>query len=144
MRTSLVRLAESVSARPLNLRETSAALLPPRPLYRRILRAHRFLPHEMRSLGDDYVKAEFRRHRDITNKVHIIGFLSQWKMYLDALPSGPDGEHFSGKKLDATVLEKMSAEQLGQLYELMNATKNVFNPSASQEKDEATEHPKSS
>jgi hypothetical protein len=26
-------------------------------LYRRILRAHRHLPVEMRSLGDDYVKA---------------------------------------------------------------------------------------
>lgn len=81
----------------------------------------------MRSLGDDYVKAgsnarstvrfnlliqcgaEFRRHKDITNKVHIIGFLSQWKMYLDELPSGPDAERFSGKKLDPTVLEKASS-----------------------------------
>ena len=26
-------------------------------LYRRLLRAHKFLPHEMRSLGDDYLKA---------------------------------------------------------------------------------------
>lgn len=29
---------------------------PPR-LYRRILRTHRYLPVEMRSIGDDYVKA---------------------------------------------------------------------------------------
>lgn len=96
-------------------------------LYRRILRAHRHLPYEMRSLGDDYVKAgnsvhsnaclksltshdvEFRRHKEITNKVHIIGFLSQWKVYLDELPSGPDAERFSGKKLDPTVLEKASS-----------------------------------
>ncbi|CCM02221.1 uncharacterized protein FIBRA_04301 [Fibroporia radiculosa] len=80
--------------------------------------------------GDDYVKAgsdafhsvhrlpyhtwasvncvlEFRRHKDVTNKVHVIGFLSQWKVYLDELPSGADTEHFSGKKLDPTVLEKV-------------------------------------
>ncbi|KAH9838470.1 ACN9-domain-containing protein [Rhodofomes roseus] len=144
MRTTLLRLAESVSSRPLNLRETSAALLPPTPLYRRILRAHRSLPPEMRSLGDDYVKAEFRRHKEVANKVHIIGFLSQWKMYLDELPSGPDAERFSGKKLDPTVLEKMSAEQLGQLYELMNATRNVYNPNAPPDEAAGVVPPKSS
>ncbi|KAI0636263.1 ACN9-domain-containing protein [Trametes polyzona] len=127
-RGTAVRLAESVSKHPLNLREASAALLPPLPLYRRILRAHRHLPHEMRSLGDDYVKAEFRRHKDITNKVHIIGFLSQWKMYLDQIPSGPEAKAFRGKPLDPTTLEKMSAEQLGQLYEVMHVTKDVWKP----------------
>ncbi|EJF64699.1 ACN9-domain-containing protein [Dichomitus squalens] len=128
-RASLVRLAKSVSTHPLNLREASAALLPPLPLYRRILRAHRNLPLEMRSLGDDYVKAEFRRHRETTNKVHIIGFLSQWKVYLDALPAGPEGgKAFRGKPLDPTTLEKMSAEQLGQLYEVMHVTKDVWKP----------------
>lgn len=76
MRTTISRLAESISKRPLNLREAGAVLLPPIPcvytqhayssklnhhhlrrLYRRILRVHRYLPVEMRSLGDDYVKA---------------------------------------------------------------------------------------
>jgi hypothetical protein len=94
-------------------------------LYRRILRAHRFLPAEMRSLGDDYVKSgnccktklvivqvvlissEFRRHRSATNHAHIMGFLTQWKVYLDQLPCGPEGENFSGKKLDPTVFEKV-------------------------------------
>ncbi|EPQ53983.1 ACN9-domain-containing protein [Gloeophyllum trabeum ATCC 11539] len=128
MRPTVVRLAESVTKRPLNIREAGASLLPPIPLYRRLLRAHRALPLEMRSLGDDYVKAEFRRHRSVTNPVHIIGFLSQWKIYLDELPSGTDAQNFSGKKLDPQLMEKMSAEQLGQLYELMHATKNVWNP----------------
>ncbi|GBE88543.1 ACN9-domain-containing protein [Sparassis latifolia] len=128
MHSTLVRLAESISKRPLNLQKTSAILLPPLPLYRRILRAHRSLPYEMRSLGDDYVRAEFRRHQEIENKVHVIGFLSQWKQYLDELPVGPEAKHFTGKKLDPTVLEKMSAEQLGQLYELMHATKDVWKP----------------
>ncbi|KAG6844692.1 hypothetical protein H0H87_004667 [Tephrocybe sp. NHM501043] len=128
MRHSVIRLAKSVSTKPLNLQEASATLFPPIPLYRRLLRAHRSLPKEMRSLGDDYVKAEFRRHQEVTNPVHIIGFLSQWKVYLDQLPRGPDAKNFAGKRLDPTVFEKMSSEQLGQLYELMHATKDVWKP----------------
>lgn len=127
----------------------------------------------MRSLGDTYVKegepilfamiggcdpsecfcAEFRRHQKIDNPLHIIGFLSQWKVYLDELPTGPEAQHFKGKKLDMTMLEKvcalllrlgafydliplsfihqMSSEQLGQLYELMQATKDVWKPDTS-------------
>lgn len=34
-------------------------------LLRRILRAHRLLPKEMRRLGDAYVVKEFRDHRDV-------------------------------------------------------------------------------
>ncbi|EIN08247.1 ACN9-domain-containing protein [Punctularia strigosozonata HHB-11173 SS5] len=142
MRSSLQRLAQSVTTRPLNLREASATLLPPKPLLRRLLRAHRLLPYEMRSLGDDYVKSEFRRHRTSDNPVHIIGFLSQWKMYLDQLPTGAeDAEHFSGKKMDPTVFEKMSNEQVGQLYELMHATKEIWKP-VEQLRNDAANHPK--
>ncbi|KAJ7760818.1 hypothetical protein DFH07DRAFT_815866 [Mycena maculata] len=126
MRASLCRLAESVSSQPLNLTEISAILLPPKPLYRRILRAHRSLAADLRFLGDGYVKAEFRRHQATTNPLYVIGFLSQWKMYLDSIPQGPDAKNFTGKKLDPTVYEKMSPEQIGQLYELMHATKDVW------------------
>jgi len=49
------------------------ALLPPIPLYRRLLRAHRkHLHREMRLLGDEYVKSEFRAHRNVENPVHIV------------------------------------------------------------------------
>ncbi|KAF8526205.1 hypothetical protein BU17DRAFT_82971 [Hysterangium stoloniferum] len=128
MRPTLMRLAGSVSTRPLNLREASSQLYPPIPLLRRLLRAHRNLPLEMRSLGDNYVKDEFRRHKDTNNPLHIIGFLSQWKMYLEALPTSKGSGTFTGKKLDTAVFEKMSAEQIGQLYELMHATKDVWKP----------------
>jgi Complex1_LYR-like len=88
---------------------------------------------------------EFRRHKGVTNPAHIIGFLSQWKMYMEVLPQDADARGFSGQKLDPTAIEKvsasqfqavfkqfqrreqMSAEQLGQLYELMHATKDVWN-----------------
>jgi Complex1_LYR-like len=46
------------------------------------LRAHRkYLPPAARVIGDDYVKAEFRRTKDIDNPVHIIGFLTQWQVF---------------------------------------------------------------
>ncbi|KAJ3932223.1 MAG: hypothetical protein NXY57DRAFT_135365 [Lentinula lateritia] len=131
MQRTCIRLASSVTTKPLALQEANAALLPPKPLFRQILRFHRNLPSEMRILGDDYVKAEFRRHRAVTNPVHIIGFLSQWKLYLEALPASKEGEMFVGEKLDPFLLEKMSSEQLGQLYELMQATKDVWKPSES-------------
>ena len=40
------------------------------------------------------------------NPVHIMGFLSQWKMYLDTLSVQPDGT-FRGKPLDPTAVEKV-------------------------------------
>lgn len=43
----------------------------------------------------------------MTNPVHIMGFLSQWKVYLDQLPRGSDGRDFAGKKLDPTLVEKV-------------------------------------
>jgi len=58
MRSSLVRLANAASSKvTLSLIEASAMLHPPIPLYRRLIRAHRNLPSDMRSLGDDYVKS---------------------------------------------------------------------------------------
>ena len=49
------------------------ALLPPLPLYRRLLRIHRRkLPREERLVGDEYVKAEFRKHQDVESPIHIV------------------------------------------------------------------------
>jgi len=128
MKSTWTRLAKSVTPKPLNVHHASASLLPPIPLYRALLRAHRALPFEMRSLGDNYVKSEFRRHKDVTNPVYIMGFLAQWKMYLDQLPAGPDAHAYKGKRLDPTIFEKMSSEQLAQLYEVMHVTKDVWKP----------------
>ncbi|KAL8910573.1 MAG: hypothetical protein Q9171_004155 [Xanthocarpia ochracea] len=94
------------------------ALLPPIPLYRRILRAHRkFLPSEMRLLGDEYVKSEFRSHRNVENPIHIVGFLNEWQRYAQEV----EGDTWHGTKLDTDKIDKMSDQQLGQLYELMQA-----------------------
>jgi hypothetical protein len=146
MRSTLLRLAESVTLKPLNLRETSATLLPPKPY----VVIHTQCKYSLLTTNSGCIVAcyahtvcsrlkcghwettmskqvssilcitqwllvpqcsiltwlhvpEFRRHRSTTNPVHIIGFLSQWKMYLDELPA----TNFSGKKLDPTVFEKV-------------------------------------
>ncbi|KAJ4348343.1 uncharacterized protein N0V89_009717 [Didymosphaeria variabile] len=98
-------------------RPAPMALLPPIPLYRRLLRAHRKLPREERTLGDLYVKAEFHAHKDIDNPVHIVGFLTEWQLYAQQLA----GDAWKGAKMDRSKVEKMSDQQIGQLYELMSA-----------------------
>ncbi|KAK8201595.1 hypothetical protein M8818_005849 [Zalaria obscura] len=120
MRVSLRLLASpsSVGSQSGGLKPVQMALLPPIPLYRRILRSHRkHLPSEMRVLGDEYVKSEFRAHRNIDNPVHIIGFLSEWQSYAQQI----EGNLWKGEKMDKTKIDKMSDQQIGQLYELMNA-----------------------
>ena len=56
-----------------------------------------------------YVIIEFRRHREVTNPAHVIGFLSQWKLYLEELPHDGDAKRFNGKKLDPTTFERVSS-----------------------------------
>lgn len=108
----LMASAQSSALKP------SMNLLPPIPLYRRLLRAHRkHLPPEMRILGDEYIKAEFRAHRNVDNPVHLVGFLSEWQLYAQKI----EGDAWIGEKLDQGKIAKMSDEQLAQLYELMKA-----------------------
>ena len=69
-----VRLLATAAGSTRSLKPAPLALLPPIPLYRRILRTHRkHLDPEMRILGDQYVKSEFRAHRAVENPVHIVG-----------------------------------------------------------------------
>jgi hypothetical protein len=137
--THLLRaVPSSIGTQSSGLKPPPLALLPPIPLYRRILRSHRkHLPHEMRVLGDEYVKKEFRLHRSTENPVHIVGFLSEWQGYAQQI----EGESWRGEKMDKGKIDKMSGEflriecvacfmeanvcgvdeQIGQMYELMNA-----------------------
>ncbi|EAT80356.1 hypothetical protein SNOG_11944 [Parastagonospora nodorum SN15] len=64
-----------------------------------------------------YVKAEFKAHKDIDNPVQIIGFLSEWQLYAQTL----QGDNWKGQKMDKGKIDKMSDQQIGQLYELMQA-----------------------
>jgi hypothetical protein len=84
----------------------AAALLAPLPLYRRILRSHRSLPVEMKSLGDTYVKDEFKKHKDVENPLQIVGFLTQWKIYLDGIEENM-ATGYKGQPLDVAKFEKV-------------------------------------
>jgi hypothetical protein len=75
--------------------------------------------------------SEFRRTKTTDNPIHIIGFLSQWKLYLDEVEASTAKEEgmepvWRGRKMNEDVFEKLSNEQAGQLYELMHATRNVW------------------
>ncbi|QLQ78714.1 hypothetical protein HG537_0B00630 [Torulaspora globosa] len=99
----------------------SQPLLPPLHLYRRILREHKNLPVLQRELGDNYVKNEFKLHKNTDNPLHIVGFLASWQDYLHLISKG---EWLEGT-LTSEVLEKLSPEQVVQLYELMKETQQV-------------------
>ncbi|KAI5361349.1 Putative succinate dehydrogenase assembly factor 3 [Septoria linicola] len=114
----LLATPSGIGAQSAGLKRVPPALLPPIPLYRRILRTHRkFLPKEMRVLGDEYVKAEFRAHQKIDNPVHIVGFLTEWQSYAQQI----EGDSWRGEIMDRGKVDKMSDEQVAQMYELMQA-----------------------
>jgi len=99
----------SIGTQSSGLRSPPPALLPPIPLYRRLLRSHRkHLTPELRVLGDEYIKSEFRAHRDTENPVHIVGFLSEWQRYAQMI----EGDSWRGEKMDKTKVDKMSGEYL--------------------------------
>ncbi|KAG5436925.1 hypothetical protein PCANB_001335 [Pneumocystis canis] len=90
------------------------------PLYRSILRAHRkYLPPDARFLGNKYVQQEFRLHKNIKNPIHLIGFIDSWKNYLKDVENCAWKEY----KLESIKLNKMTDDQLYQLYELIQAIK---------------------
>lgn len=71
----------------------------------------------MRVLGDEYIKAEFRLHRKVENRAHLIGFLSEWQLYAQKI----EGDSWVGEKIDEVKLQRMSDEQIHQLYDLLQA-----------------------
>lgn len=58
---------------------TSAHVSKVRSLYKRILVLHRFLPIDLKALGDQYVKDEFRRHKNAANE-EVKSFMKEWEV----------------------------------------------------------------
>jgi hypothetical protein len=147
MLPSAIRLAtHSASTLPLK-RPPPMNLLPPLPLYRRLLRLHRKkLNAEERIFGDTYLKAEFRRHKGIENPLHIVGFLQQWQTYgemldrkqmVDGGEVGDGTEWMKGSDEWAMegLLEKMNDQQIGQVWELFNAIQKRNEAAEAAERD---------
>lgn len=96
-----------------------------RSLYKRILVLHRFLPIDLRALGDQYVKDEFRRHKSASSD-EVKVFMTEWQNYKDTLQTQvleSAGDQLSsvkfGTHLPEENLRNFQEEQIGQLYELM-------------------------
>ncbi|XP_061443107.1 succinate dehydrogenase assembly factor 3, mitochondrial isoform X2 [Rhineura floridana] len=110
-----------------------------RTLYRKILQLHQAMPLELKALGDQYVKDEFRRHRSVGPE-EAEQFLQEWENYAAMLQqqasqnaqNSSHQPHF-GSPLSEEELNALRGEQVGQLQELMQeATKpkrqfNVLN-----------------
>ncbi|KAM8769976.1 succinate dehydrogenase assembly factor 3, mitochondrial [Rhynchonycteris naso] len=101
-----------------------------RALYRRILLLHRALPPDLKALGDQYVKDEFRRHKTVGSD-EARRFLQEWEAYAAVLwQQANENRQNSTEKgcfgiaLPEEKLNDFRDEQIGQLQELMQeATK---------------------
>ncbi|XP_055253563.1 succinate dehydrogenase assembly factor 3, mitochondrial-like [Moschus berezovskii] len=101
-----------------------------RASYRRILLLHRVLPPDLKDLGDQYVKDEFRSHKTTGSK-EAERFLQEWEAYAAVLRQqahenrqNPTEKACFGISLPEEKHNDFRDEQTGQLQELMQeATK---------------------
>nr|XP_033786958.1 succinate dehydrogenase assembly factor 3, mitochondrial isoform X5 [Geotrypetes seraphini]XP_033786959.1 succinate dehydrogenase assembly factor 3, mitochondrial isoform X5 [Geotrypetes seraphini]XP_033786961.1 succinate dehydrogenase assembly factor 3, mitochondrial isoform X5 [Geotrypetes seraphini]XP_033786962.1 succinate dehydrogenase assembly factor 3, mitochondrial isoform X5 [Geotrypetes seraphini]XP_033786963.1 succinate dehydrogenase assembly factor 3, mitochondrial isoform X5 [Geo len=101
-----------------------------RCLYKKILRLHKILPLDLKVLGDQYVKDEFKRHKTV-NPTEAQRFLEEWEAYALVLLQqtsesiqNPSQKTSYGIGLTKENINDFRQEQIGQLYELMQeATK---------------------
>ena len=90
-------------------------------LYRRLIRLHRQkLTTAKRSLGDAYLKKEFRDHR-FAKPEFVKGFIIEWSRYADELEKRGD----VGSDLPRDVLESLSDEQKSMLLKLKKNTRGL-------------------
>lgn len=101
-------------------------------LYKTILRLHRSLPNELRQLGDQYVREEFRRHKTAQTEF-VTNFMVEWSEYARILTrqaTVKNNESF-GKSIGPKAFDLLTEDQLLQLYELYSEIKKS-NPSVEQ------------
>uniref|UniRef100_A0A6U1PVN7 Succinate dehydrogenase assembly factor 3 n=1 Tax=Fibrocapsa japonica TaxID=94617 RepID=A0A6U1PVN7_9STRA len=84
-------------------------------LYRTILKEHKHrLPLEMRKLGDAYVKAEFRQHKN-ADSTRTQDFMQEWTAYVEYLRKG---QHL--RQMQETEVKSLDEEQRKALEQLKN------------------------
>lgn len=87
------------------------------------------MPPELQSLGDGYVRDEFKRHKKC-NEQEANLFMIEWTNYAVQLSKqlglGIYGRPAKkiGTNLEVDVLDQFSENQIVQLYELMKAARN--------------------
>jgi len=98
-----------------------------RALYKALLKLHRGLPLQMQALGDQYVKAEFRLHKN-AGPPETEQFMQEWTKYYVTLAKQLNKKQKNinvGQAISAEMMDVLSPEQVGQLHELFKATTKV-------------------
>ena len=96
-------------------------------LFRVIMRLHRSkLPFAMKSIGDSYVRKEFRTHMysGTCSQAQFVQFLSAWRSYADMIRSQ---DNVVGKPLSEEQKRLLTEKQKDQLDELEKATGDLGN-----------------
>ncbi|KAK5647164.1 hypothetical protein RI129_002056 [Pyrocoelia pectoralis] len=99
-------------------------------LYKTILKLNRGLPPELSLIGNEYVRGEFKRHKNCNPDEAKI-FIDEWTTYAITIAKqlGLRGVKTSKKlgiELNNEDLEKFRYEQIQQLYELKIAATKPF------------------
>lgn len=94
-------------------------------LYRSILRAHRYLPPDMRLVGDAYVKEEFHLHKTAKPE-HLQPFYDQWIEYLVHLRSAFDSPETLGQNIPHEDLDALDDEKREKLFQMHDETARIF------------------
>ncbi|XP_058057465.1 succinate dehydrogenase assembly factor 3, mitochondrial [Anopheles bellator] len=99
-----------------------------RLLYKTLLRLHRGLPEALQELGNNYVKEEFKRHKNCSVAESQL-FINEWAEYALILAEQlglrgkPKPVGMIGANLSQKQLQYFRDEQLSQLYELLQEAK---------------------
>lgn len=109
-------------------------------LYRHILKLHRLLPSEMRVIGDNYVKTEFRLHRSVLETNVLETFYSEWSEYAKTLLNQVSHD-FETNSVEKSLGSKLEMKRLSefnddQLFNLMELRKFAINESKSKDKND--------
>ena len=91
-----------------------------RELYGSILRLHRRLPYaDLRILGDEYVKKEFRDHLKSATPEQLRQFAEEWTKYRQTLEKQLRAEKLPGLEIDKQAV--LSDEQKLDMLRLKQA-----------------------
>lgn len=76
----------------------------------------------MRYLGDNYVKEEFKLHKNAA-KEFLPAFTKAWTDYKESLEAQFKSKKITGQGINESKLDEFSKEQMGQLLELKKSAK---------------------
>ena len=112
-------------------------------IYRHILKLHRLLPSEMRVLGDNYVKTEFRLHRKVRDAKFIETFYSEWTQYAEQLLEQVSHD-FKTNSVEKSLGAKLELKRLSefnddQLFNLMELRKYALNENSDDKTSESND-----